>query len=109
MNFSRVTAVLLALVLVLPAGMLPAYAGSGASVEVSERVSVVDSPSPAVMAVDVLLVRPLGLVATVLGAGIFVVSLPFSAIGGNVGEAGQALVVDPARMTFIRPLGHFND
>lgn len=63
--------------------------------------------SAGAMAVDALAVRPLGFVATVLGTGLFVVSLPFSALGGNVDEAAQNLVVNPARFTFVRPLGEY--
>jgi hypothetical protein len=59
------------------------------------------------MAVDVAIVRPISLVATVLGTGIFIVSLPFSILGGNVDEAGRNLVLKPAKTTFIRPLGEF--
>ncbi len=59
------------------------------------------------MVVDALLVRPLGLIAIILGAGIFVISLPFSLLGRNVGEAGSKLVGDPAVFTFVRPLGEF--
>ena len=59
------------------------------------------------MVVDALVVRPLGIVATILGAGLFVISLPFSLLGRNVGEAGSKLVVDPAKFTFVRPLGEF--
>ena len=59
------------------------------------------------MVVDAILVRPLGLVAIVLGAGIYVISLPFSLLGHNVGEAGSMLVVAPAKFTFSRPLGDF--
>jgi hypothetical protein len=40
------------------------------------------------------------------GSIAFVLSLPFSALGGNVGEAAEKLVVDPAMFTFARPLGH---
>ncbi|MEE4609135.1 MAG: hypothetical protein V2L15_09625 [Desulfobacteraceae bacterium] len=57
------------------------------------------------MAVDVLLLRPLGLVATVAGAVLYVLSLPFSAAGGNTEEARQKLVEEPACYTFQRPLG----
>lgn len=64
--------------------------------------------SAGAMAVDVLAVRPLGFVATVLGTGLFVVSLPFSALGGNVDEAAENLVVNPARFTFVRPLGEYD-
>ena len=59
------------------------------------------------MVADALIVRPLGIVATILGAGLFVISLPFSALGKNVKEAGQKLVVAPAKFTFTRPLGEF--
>ena len=56
---------------------------------------------------DALIVRPLGICATILGVGLFVISLPFSALGGNVKEAGKKLVVAPAKFTFQRPLGEF--
>src|SRR5690625_1953105 len=98
--------------MIAPPGAMPAYADDGVepSVVVSDRgeASAIRGVSAAAMTPDALLVRPLGLVATVLGAGLFVVSLPLSALGGNVGEAAQTLVVAPAEMTFVRPLGHFH-
>ena len=66
------------------------------------------APSAEAMLMDGVVIRPLGLVATLLGGAIFIVTLPFSALGGNMGEAGQVLVVDPAKMTFQRPLGEFD-
>jgi len=57
------------------------------------------------MMADTFLVRPFMLVGTVVGLATFVVTLPFSALGGNIGEAGNTLVVQPAKYTFIRPLG----
>lgn len=66
------------------------------------------APSAEAMAADVVLVRPLTLVATVLGTGLFIVSLPFSILGGNVDDAGRNLVLKPAKSTFIRPLGDFD-
>lgn len=69
----------------------------------SERTRT--SPSAESMIVDGLVVRPLSLAATAVGTGIFIVTLPFSAAGGNVGEAGNALVKEPARATFGRCLG----
>ena len=63
--------------------------------------------SGALMTADLLLVRPLGIVATVLGFAVFIVSLPFSAIGGNTKQASQKLVQEPASFTFTRPLGEF--
>ena len=56
---------------------------------------------------DILLVRPLGIVGTVVGSALFVLSLPFSAAGGNIEEVYQTMVVEPAKHTFKRPLGQF--
>jgi hypothetical protein len=59
------------------------------------------------MLIDFFLFRPLGIVATVGGATVFVVSLPFSALGGNAKMAGKKLVADPFLYTFDRKLGGF--
>ncbi|MCZ6644508.1 MAG: hypothetical protein O7F71_23280 [Gammaproteobacteria bacterium] len=64
-----------------------------------------DGPTALAMAGDLVIARPIGAVITVVGAVAFVVSLPFSAAGGNVEEAAQTLVVGPARATFVRCLG----
>lgn len=64
-----------------------------------------DEPSAMAMAGDLVIARPLGIVVTTLGAAAFVVSLPFSAAGGNVEQAANTLVVGPARETFVRCLG----
>ena len=57
------------------------------------------------MVVDVLVVRPLALVSTVVGATLFIVSFPFAALGGNVKAAANKMVVEPAKFTFVRSLG----
>ena len=54
---------------------------------------------------DGLLLRPGGLVATVVGTAVFVVTLPFSIPTKSVDKAAQKLIVDPAKYTFVRPLG----
>jgi len=56
---------------------------------------------------DALVVRPLSLAATVVGGGVFIVSLPFSALGRNIGSAFDYLLADPFMYTFVRPLGEF--
>jgi hypothetical protein len=61
-----------------------------------------------VMVADVLFVRTTGLVAIVFGSAMWVVSLPFSIPSGSVGTAGQLLVADPCKFTFVRPLGDFD-
>ena len=82
-----------------------AVAASAAAPAIANAENVTERPSGMEMAVDAVVIRPVMLVATVLGAGIFVVSLPFSALGGNVGEAGKTLVVTPFKGTFLRCLG----
>jgi hypothetical protein len=84
---------------------------------VSENVyaaSAVKPPSPqeegeaeemAGMIADFLLLRPLGIVGTAIGTASFIVSIPFSLLGRNVGAAFKALVAKPAKFTFARPLG----
>lgn len=64
-----------------------------------------ERPTFAAMFADGLIVRPLGLCGLVLGSATWLVTLPFSALGGNIGEASQKLVVEPAQFTFTRPLG----
>ncbi|RLA45368.1 MAG: hypothetical protein DRR06_07475 [Gammaproteobacteria bacterium] len=64
-----------------------------------------NSPTGIAMATDLLVARPVLLVTTAVGSVIWLVALPFSALGGNVKESGQQLVVGPAKATFMRCLG----
>jgi hypothetical protein len=57
------------------------------------------------IAADTLVVRPVCLAATVVGSGLFVISLPIAAISRSVKRTAHFLVVRPARATFTRPLG----
>jgi ABC-type Fe3+ transport system permease subunit len=68
-----------------------------------------DDPDPngVAIAADFLVIRPIGIAGTVLGSALFLLSLPFSAAGKNVGQAARTLVVTPAKFTFTRPLGKF--
>ncbi len=61
------------------------------------------------MIVDAFLVRPLGLVGSAAGFVTWVVSLPFSILGGNGDEAAEVLIKEPVSYTFNRPLGDFED
>jgi hypothetical protein len=70
--------------------------------------STIEKPSAEEMLFDVLLVRPLGLMTTVVGTGFFVVSLPFSLLGGNTGDVFGELVAGPATFTFSRPVGELD-
>ncbi len=64
-----------------------------------------ESPSALAMAGDLLIARPLLAVATVAGAATFLVSLPFTAAGGNMDQAADTLMAGPAEALFVRCLG----
>ena len=57
------------------------------------------------MAGDLIIARPLLLVTTIVGGTMFVLSYPFSALGGNSEEAADVLFKTPAKATFYRCLG----
>ncbi len=84
-------------------GLSAETGGHARSIQVASSYS--DGPGPVEMILDGLVVRPLSLVMTVVGTVAFVVTAPFSALGGNIGEAADQLVVSPAAYTFTRCLG----
>jgi hypothetical protein len=57
------------------------------------------------VAADTLVVRPVCLAATVIGSGLFVLSLPIAALSHSIKKTAHVLVVRPARATFTRRLG----
>jgi len=67
----------------------------------------IESGSAEAMVADVIVARPIGLVASVVGSAVYVVSLPFSLLGGNEKQAREKLVKEPTAFTFKRPLGEF--
>ena len=67
--------------------------------------TIEETPSAVAMTGDAIFVRPIMIATTVLGAAIFIVSSPFSALGGNVEEAFDELVGKPFSTAFIRCLG----
>ena len=56
---------------------------------------------------DVVLLRPLGAVATVAGFAFFVASLPIVAPTREIGWTWDIFVLAPAEYTFVRSLGDF--
>lgn len=64
-----------------------------------------ERPSGSAMFTDAIVARPMLIVLTAVGTATFLVTLPFSALGGNVGEAAHMLVVGPAKAAFMRCLG----
>lgn len=101
MNLFRSTAAALALTTAAMALPLQAWAGQDGA----DPMYNVEAPPAFAMVGDLVVARPLLIGATLVGAAVFVVSLPFTALGGNIKEAGQALVSDPAREAFARCLG----
>lgn len=98
-GFVRFMAVLLVV------GCMAASApGFGADVNLSPNDDSRGHTSPVV---DALFLRPLGLIATIAGTAIFVVATPIFAITRptQIGEPFNALVVAPARYTWVDPLG----
>lgn len=99
MNMFRITAAMLALCMSLLT--MPA---SAANVSGNPEYQV-DAPPAYSMVADAVIARPLLIAATVIGAGVFIVTLPFTLLGGGVDRAGQALVVEPGKAAFVRCLG----
>lgn len=93
-----VTLVLIAAMIAIPCSALA-----------SNLPSDEDQVKVAEMATDLVIVRPVGIATVILGFGCFLISTPFSALGGNTGEAWDTMVVKPARFTFKRPLGDFEN
>lgn len=72
---------------------------------VSMAAEVEERPGAGAMAMDFLVARPMGVVIFGVGTVTWVATLPFSLLGGNAMEAGDTLVVGPAKEVFVRCLG----
>lgn len=88
--------------------MTPAMAQTEASGS-GDPVYQIQNPPAYAMIGDLLIARPLLIAATIVGAGLFVIALPFTATGGGIGRTGKALVVDPGKAAFVRCLGCTGD
>ena len=64
-----------------------------------------ETPNEWAMVGDLLVARPLGVVLTVGGAAVWLVSLPFTLLAGNASEAAGTLIGGPVETTFMRCLG----
>ncbi len=73
----------------------------------STAFALESDPSAGAMIADTVLARPMGIVTTIVGSALFVVSLPFSALGGNAKIAYTKLIKEPFVFSFMRPLGDF--
>ena len=57
--------------------------------------------------VDVLVRRPILFAVTAVGAGIFVVALPFTALAKNIPRSKEILITEPGKATFTNPPGNW--
>jgi hypothetical protein len=64
-------------------------------------------PGGGAMMYDMIVVRPVGAVATAVGSVFWLITLPFAAAGDNVDTSTEKLVKEPASYTFKRPIGEF--
>ena len=94
-----------AAVLALSTGLLALPAQAETASQSADPVYNADAPAGYAMMGDLLIARPLLIGATAIGTAAFIVSLPFTVLGGNVEEAAQALVAEPGREAFVRCLG----
>ena len=92
-------------IIFLISGLMLIPFGSSA---LAQDQSLFEENSAEQMFIDFLLLRPLGIAATAAGTAMFIVSLPFSASGGNVKEAFSKMIAKPAQFTFARPLGNLS-
>ena len=90
------------LICVVTVSMIFTTFGASALAQAEEDIS---KPTAGNTFIDAVIYRPVGFIAIPVGAVIFVLTLPFSAIGGNVGQSFYNLVTTPAKYTFVRPLG----
>jgi hypothetical protein len=71
----------------------------------------VERTDPGFVLLDVLLYRPMGLAATVIGTGAFIGLSPLTALASIPAphdafvKTGKILILAPAAYTFIRPIG----
>lgn len=92
---------ILAILLIIALILIP----FGASVLAADSQNAESERTAAAMTADLCLVRPAGILATVIGGVVFVFGSPFSYFGGNIKSSYDKLLVAPAKYTFVRPLG----
>lgn len=86
-------------------GLIASFNDFASAAGEAQRASA--KPSAAAIAADLIVLRPIGLIGTVLGTCGFVVTLPVTIPLKKVDSIGQDLVIAPFHYTFERPLGKF--
>lgn len=99
MEFIQRRLVALMMIFMVSLASLPATAEEMLDDQINQR------PSAGAMILDGLIARPALLAMTACGTALFVATLPFAALGGNVKEMANTLVLGPAKATFTRCMG----
>ena len=90
---------------VLAASLIASSMSLSAAVEVIEAETIEANPSAYAMVGDAVLGKPLEGAATLVGAIVFVATLPFSLLSGSTEQAADTLVKTPAESFLYRCLG----
>ena len=72
------------------------------------RPDTCEGPGALTIALDTLLVRPLGLASMVVGFAGAIVAYPFAFSSGSADRVTQKLIYEPFAFTFLRPVGEFD-
>jgi hypothetical protein len=79
---------------------------AGSTPALAENIATSDDG--AAMLGDLFIVRPISLVGSILGAAVWIVTLPFTLTTQSTDEAARELLGKPLEYTFNRPLGDFD-
>ena len=60
------------------------------------------------MIADFVVCRPIGILATLGGSALYILSYPFTYLGKNTEDAKRTFIEYPFHYTFRRPLGDFD-
>ena len=67
-----------------------------------EKIDIKDPSTHELSMVDLLIVRPIGVVAGITGTALFVVTLPFTIPSGGVKDAANIFITQPFQFAFTR-------
>ena len=82
-----------------------AYAEEGDFDSIVSQSVLDEGPTGEGMFADLVFLRTVGLAGMIVGAAVFVATLPFTLPSNSVKKAADKLIVAPAKFTFTRPLG----
>ena len=75
----------------------------------AQEINIKEEAGVGEMMFDSLILRPIGMVSILVGSGLFLISMPFTAaFQGDIRKSFDLMVVKPSIYTFKRPLGKIN-